>query len=84
MTTNQVTYCAGRGCNNVATEVLKVAVLNLTGDFCQKCAASLVADGLAQFYVMEEKIARLALTSKGGNFEGDNTTTAVQNRGGGH
>jgi hypothetical protein len=49
--------CAGRGCKNVATEVLQVAVLNMFGDFCKDCATSLVADGLAQFYNMKEKTA---------------------------
>jgi hypothetical protein len=66
MIANQITICcAGKGCQNVATEVLKVAVLNLLGDFCQDCASKLVTDGLAQFYGMnEEKMTSVPADAK--------------------
>jgi hypothetical protein len=41
------TLCAGKGCKNLATDTLKVAVFNLIGDFCKDCSDKLQADGLA-------------------------------------
>ena len=50
--------CAGRGCTEKAVISLQIAVLNLQGFFCQKCANSLLELHLAQETKEEDKTSR--------------------------
>lgn len=43
--------CASKACLNSAETTLRIAVIQLEGDFCNKCARNLINDGLA----VEEK-----------------------------
>jgi len=38
--------CAGKGCNNLATYCLKIAIIKRTGDFCSTCKKDLEKENL--------------------------------------
>jgi hypothetical protein len=42
----QVTICAGKNCDNIAKNRLKILYLNREGWFCQKCANDLIKEDL--------------------------------------
>ncbi len=45
LTEREIT-CAGKGCNNLATSSLKIALIKRTGDFCNTCKKELEQENL--------------------------------------
>ena len=48
---HQYKQCAGKECNRIATQLLKIRYLNKFGHFCDKCKTELLDLGL----VIEDK-----------------------------
>lgn len=44
--TEDTITCAGKGCNNLATYCLKIAIIKRTGDFCNTCKKGLEEQNL--------------------------------------
>ena len=43
---HQYNQCAGKDCNRIATQFLKIRYLNKSGNFCDKCKRELLDLGL--------------------------------------
>lgn len=47
--------CGGTGCNNIATHILVIALINRIGYFCEKCKFDLEKNGLIKFELSQNQ-----------------------------